>query len=146
MIEYLYSRIIVTLAAVAIAGLVISASLNSYCMTVRTLAEDIALEFAELVSIASKMSCEHLSGEFFVSELPFSLVANLRIQQQSISVSIGDFRAVELFDFPVKLIEGNTTLEEIEIWSNMNGICVKSERDILRKTNLVTLSVIDLPH
>lgn len=146
MIEYLFSRIIVALAAVAIAGLVISASLNSYCMTVRTLAEDIAHEFAELVSIASKLSCEHFRSEFVVSELPFSLVANLRIRQQSITVSIGDFRAVELFDFPVSLIEGNTTLEEIEIWSNMCGICVESERDIIGKTNQVTLSVIDLLH
>ena len=75
MMEYLYSRIIVTLVAVAIAGLVINASINSSFGTYRSLAEDIAREFAELVSIASKIRCEYFSADFIIVDLPFSLTA-----------------------------------------------------------------------
>lgn len=146
MMEYLYSRILVTVAAVAITGLVVAASINSSYGTLRALAEDIAREFAELVSLASKIGCEYFTADFIIADLPFSLTAELRLQRQSISVSIGEHRAFAVFENCVSLVEGNKTVDELEFLSSTHGICVKSERDIFNKDNRVTLVLIDLPH
>jgi hypothetical protein len=146
MIEYLYSRMILVIAAVGISGLVIVATVGSGQGAIRSLAEEIAGQFVQLVSTATRMSCEYFSADFVITDLPFSLDARVIIRQQSITVSIGEYRAIGIFEDTVNLVEGNESADALEFSSRLHGVCVISEKNILSKFNRVTLVLIDIPN
>ncbi|MEM4265343.1 MAG: hypothetical protein QW505_06165, partial [Thermoplasmata archaeon] len=144
MIEYLYSRILVTLASVAIAGLIIAVSASSSQVMIRDLANEIAEQFVQLISTATSINCEYFSADFFATNLPFSLDARLIVRAQMICVSIGDYRAVGIFEHAVGLSSGNGTVDAFEFHSSTHGIRVESERDFFKKVNSVTLHLIEI--
>jgi len=144
MIEYLYSRILVTLAAVAITGLIISMSASSSQRLMKDLAEDIAKQFVQLVSTAASIDCEHFSADFVVADLPFSLDATLTVRHESIRVVIGGYAALGIFENRVNLMNGNGTVDVVEFHSSTHGMRILSEKDYFKKVNRVTLCLIEI--
>ena len=143
MIDYVNSRIIITLAAIAITGLVLSMSLISAERSSIMLAEDIADQLSNLVSTASEMKCESFSAIFSLSSLPSSIDARVTVRNQSITVSIGDYKAIRILDNEVLLVDGNQSVAMIEFRATAGDLSIRSEKNIFDRVNSVTIELID---
>lgn len=136
MIDYMYSRIIVTIASIALVGIVVSASYGATEQAARMSAEQVANDICEIVEKARR-----IEGDYFRQSIPLSDDISIKINVTHFEVEKGRYSASRAFDQPVIVMLAGKRVNST-VANDGSIISISASRGVFDKENSVTIAVI----
>jgi len=140
MIEYVYSRMIATVASAAMVALVFSVSLASSDAASSDHSEEIALSVCGMVDAAFHIDADLYEQKYtFLRDNPGEDIS-VKITRYSILVE-GERSVTKPFDSSVVLMDSNDAVESIAVLPGME-VAIRACRATFEKENTVTIELI----
>jgi len=141
MIEYMYSRIITTIASVALVAVVASAALGASEQASLRCAADIAESISEVVAEASMTDADYFEQRIIIGSEGSNRDISVGINSSYVEVEKGRHSVKLIFEQPVNLLANGEPAFLLE--ANPGSIIViRSSSEFLKKENNVTIEVI----
>lgn len=140
MIEYAYSRILVTIASAALVAVVISAGYGASENSSLRCAEQIADGICDAVESASQVDADSYEHRIEI-DAASSGDLSIRINCSYIEIQKGMHSITRSFGNSVRLLSGGSQVEFLTIPPG-SAVLIKAHRDPLEKTNPVAIELL----
>lgn len=140
MIEYLYSRIIVSRASVALVAVVASAAIGASEQASMRCADQIASSISRAVAAASAVEADSFEQRIVFDRGSSTQDLRVSINVTCVEVQKGRYSAVRPFERPISLLSEGVHVDSVEVMPG-SVIKVKACRALLEKENEVTIEV-----
>jgi len=141
MIEYMYSRMIVTVASIALVAVVISSSIGAVDQVEQSFVEGVALEICDLVETIGSVQSGSFQQRVVIDEGMKHRDLTVAFSDCGVTAVDGRHRCSMQFDIPVTLISGGKVSESLAAVSS-SIITISSEIDIFNKSSRVFVELL----
>jgi len=141
MIEYMYSRIIVTIASVALVAVVVSASFGASEQAALHCAEQIADSICEAVEAASEVDADSYERRLDIDSGGPNRDLSVLIDGSRVEVDKGRYSIARSFHCTVNLMAGGSQVDCIVVVPG-SAIVIRSLRGALDEGNQVTIETL----
>ena len=138
MIEYMYSRIITTLASVALVAVVASAALGASEQASLRCAADIAESISEVVAEASMTDADYFEQRIIIGSEGSNRDISVGINSSYVEVEKGRHSVKLIFEQPVNLLANDEPAFLLEADPG-SVIIIKSSKEIFQSENTVAI-------
>jgi hypothetical protein len=118
MIEYMYSRMIVTVSSIVLVAAVISSSIGVVGQVEQSFVEGVASEICDLVKAIGSVQSGSIQQNIVIDEGARHRDLSITFSDWSVTVVDGRYRCSMQFEIPVTLISGGITSESLVAVSN----------------------------
>jgi hypothetical protein len=144
MIEYLYSRMIATIASIALVAVVVSSSIGAIQQADKDCAENVANDIIQLIEVAGMMQIQSFEQSIIIDEYGAHHDLTVLLNRTHVVVRNGGFECSKGLKFPVILISAGEPCESLVATS---GSILKMEAadDLFERFNEITIEVLSQP-
>jgi len=140
MIDYLNSRVILSIAAVAITGMVMFASISSNAEISRHCTEQTAENISRLVKIASMVDCSYFESRFPLDRSVFGSDIEVHLNASWVSVQNNGYKSIRVFNAPAQ-VDGIGYCETCALAFVGSVIVIIATSSLMEKQNHVTIRI-----
>jgi len=144
MIEYMYSRIIASIASIALVAVVASAALGASDLASQRCAEQVAASISSLVATAFETNADSFEQRLAIDAGASSSDLSISINGSFVEVEKGRHSATCSFQWPVRLLADGMNVSSIAVMPG-SMLKVKAYRGLFEKQNRVTIEVVADP-
>jgi hypothetical protein len=141
MIEFMYSRIITTIASVALVAVVASAAIGASEQASFRCAVDIAESITEVIAEASISDAEYFEQRLLIGSEGSTSDLTVMMNNSFVEVEKGKNSIKRVFEHPVGLLAHGERSESLEAQPG-SIIIIRSSKEIFQKENNVTIEVV----
>jgi hypothetical protein len=144
MIEYVYSRMIATIASIALVSIVISSSLSTIQQADRICAESVASDISQLIDSAGRMQIQSFEQRIIIDENGAHHDLTVILNRTHVVVQNGGFEFSKGFGIPVVLMSAEGPSESLIAVSG-SILKIKAADDLFEQLNEITIEVLSQP-
>ena len=144
MIEYLYSRMIATIASIALVAVVVSASLGAIQQADKNCAESVAFDISQLIEAAGMMQIQSFEQRIIIDEDGTHHDLTVFLNRTHLVVQNGGFECSKGFETPVILMSAGKPCESLAATSG-SILKIEATDKIFERFNEITIEVLIQP-
>lgn len=144
MIEYLYSRMIATIASIALVAVVVSASLGAIQQADKNCAESVAFEISQLIEAAGMMQVQSFEQRIIIDEDGSHHDLTVFLNRTHVVVQNGGFECSKGFKIPVILMSAGEPCEGLAATSG-SILKIGAADNLFERFNEITIEVLSQP-
>lgn len=142
MIEHLYSRMIATIASIALVAVVVSSSLGVVQQADKNCAEAVACNIVQLIEVAGKMQAQFFEQRIIIDEEGVHRDLAILLNRTHVVVRNGGFECSKGFWIPVILISAGEPSESLTATSG-SILKINVTDNLFDRMNEITIEVLD---
>ncbi|HUW42653.1 MAG TPA: hypothetical protein VMW02_00290 [Thermoplasmata archaeon] len=141
MIEYMYSRMIATIASIALVAVVVSSSVGVIQQADRNCAENVACDISQLIEVAGRMQIQFFEQRIVIDEDGTHHDLTVLLNRTHVVVQNGGFECSKGFGVPVILMSAGRPSESLTATSG-SILKIKAADDLFERLNEITIEVL----
>jgi len=140
MIEYMYSRMIATIASIALVAVVVSSSVGAIQQADRNCAENVACDISQLIEVAGRMQIQFFEQRIVIDEDGTHHDLTVLLNRTHVVVQNGGFECSKGFGIPVILMSAGRPSENLVATSG-SILKIKAADNLFERLNEITIEV-----
>lgn len=140
MIEYMYSRMIATIASIALVAVVVSSSVGAIQQADRNCAENVACDISQLIEVAGRMQIQFFEQRIVIDEDGTHHDLTVLLNLTHVIVRNGGFECSKGFGIPVILMSAGRPSENLVATSG-SILKIKAADNLFERLNEITIEV-----
>ena len=144
MIEYMYSRMIATIASIALVAVVVSASLGAIQQADKDCAESVAFDISQLVEAAGMMHIQSFEQRIIIDEDDEHHDLTVFLNRTHVVVQNRGFECSKGFRTPVILMSAGKPCEGLSATSG-SILMIEAADNLFERFNEITIEVLSQP-
>jgi len=144
MIEYMYSRMIATIASIALVAVVVSSSLGAIQQADKYCAESVACDISQLIEAASRMQIQSFEQRIIIDEDGTHRDLTVFLNRTHVIVQNGGFECSKGFEIPVILMSAGKPSESLTAASG-SILKIMAADNLFERLNEITIEVLSQP-
>ena len=144
MIEYMYSRMIATIASIALVAVVVSASIGATQQADKDCAESVAFDISQLIEAAGRMQIQSFEQRSIIDEDGTHHDLTVFLNRTHVVVQNGGFECSKGFGIPVILMSAGKLSESLAAASG-SILKIMVADNLFERFNEITIEVLSQP-
>jgi len=144
MIEYMYSRMIATIASIALVAVVVSASLGATQQADKDCAESVAIDIGQLIEAAGRMRIQSFEQRIIIDEDGTHHDLIVFLNRTHVVVRNGAFECSKGFGSPVILMSAGKPCDSLAATSG-SILKIIAADNFFERFNEITIEVLSQP-